>query len=116
MVIPLQHMTPKHPLGHEPFGRELRVERLEAEWRFRVIYERNALVSMEISFFALPSKQGPVQGRFKPTHLPISLSTKLRACVRRFETPTPLNHGRTESKKDISMLGSLGSVTNRHGA
>ena len=23
---------------------------------------------MEISFFALPSKQGPVQGRFKPTH------------------------------------------------
>jgi len=59
---------------------------------------------MEISFFALPSKQGPVQGRSKPTHLPISLSTKLRAYVRRFETPTPLNHERTESKKDISML------------
>jgi hypothetical protein len=38
--------------------------------------------SMEISFSALPSKQGPVQGRFKPTHLLISL-----------------NHGRTESKK-----------------
>jgi len=59
---------------------------------------------MEISFFALPSKQGPVQGRFKPAHLPISLSTRVAACVRRFETPTPLNHGRTESKKDISMV------------
>jgi hypothetical protein len=75
--------------------------------RFRVIYERNALVSMEISFFALPSKQGPVQGRFKPAHRPISLSTKVAACVRRFETPTALNHGRTESRKDISMLFSL---------
>jgi hypothetical protein len=41
MVIPLQHMTPKLPLGHELFGRELRVERLEAEWRFRVIHEGN---------------------------------------------------------------------------
>jgi hypothetical protein len=68
--------------------------------------------SMEISFFALPSKQGPLQGRFKPTHdsaelvagLPISLSTKAGACVRRFETATPLNDGRTESKKDISTL------------
>jgi hypothetical protein len=60
--------------------------------------------SMEISFFALPSKQGPVQGRFKPAHRPISLSTKVAACVRRFETAIPLNHGRTESKKDISML------------
>ena len=49
---------------------------------------------MEISFFALPSKQGPVQGRFKPTHRRISLSTKVAACVRRFETPTPLNDGR----------------------
>ena len=59
---------------------------------------------MEMSFFALPSKQGLVQGRFKPTHLPISLSTKVAACVRRFETPTALNDGRTEPKKDISML------------
>jgi hypothetical protein len=59
---------------------------------------------MEISFLALPSKQGPVQGRFKPAHLPISLSTKIAACVRRFETPTPLNYGRTEAKKDIFML------------
>jgi len=59
---------------------------------------------MEISFFALPSIQGPVQGRFKPTHRPISLSAKATACVRRFETPTALNHGRTEAKKDISML------------
>jgi hypothetical protein len=49
---------------------------------------------MEMSFFALPSKQGPVQGRFKPAHLPISLSTKVAACVRRFETPTALNYGR----------------------
>jgi hypothetical protein len=60
--------------------------------------------SMEISFFALPSQQGPVEGRFKPAHRPISLSTKVAACVRRFETPTALNHGGTESKKDISML------------
>jgi len=59
---------------------------------------------MEISFFALPSQQGPVQGRFKPAHLPISLSTKVAACVRRFETPTALNDGRAQSKKDISML------------
>jgi hypothetical protein len=59
---------------------------------------------MEISFFALPSIQDPVQGRFKPAHLPISLSTKVAACVRRFETPTAMNYGRTESKKDISML------------
>jgi len=59
---------------------------------------------MEMSFFALPSKQSPVQGRFKPAHLLISLSTRVTACVRRFETPTALNHGRTESKKDIPML------------
>jgi len=71
---------------------------------------------MGISFFALPSKQGPVQGRFKPTHRPISLSTKVAACVRRFETPTALNDGRTESKKDIPMLAPLGSVTNSHWA
>ena len=95
-------MTPVLPLGHEPLGHEL-----EAEWHFRVIHERNGMVSMEMSFFALPSKQGPVQGRFKPAHRPISLSTKVAACVRRFETPAPLNHGRTESKKDISMLFSI---------
>ena len=59
---------------------------------------------MEMSFLALPSQQGPVQGRFEPAHLPISLSAKVPACVRRFETPTALNDGRTESKKDISML------------
>ena len=59
---------------------------------------------MGMSFFALPSQQGPVKGRFKPAHLLISLSTRVTACVRRFETPTALNHGRTESKKDISML------------
>jgi hypothetical protein len=67
--------------------------------------------SMEISFFALPSKQGPVEDRFKPTHdsaelvagRPISLSTRVAAFVRRFEVPTALNDGRTEPKKDISM-------------
>jgi len=58
------------------------------------IHERNALVSMEISFFALPSQQSSVQGRFKPAHRPISLRTKVAACVRRFETPSALNHGR----------------------
>jgi len=71
---------------------------------------------MEISFFALPSQHGPVQGRFKLTHLPISLSTRVTACVRRFETPNHLNDGRTESKKDISMLGPLDFVTNSHRA
>ena len=69
---------------------------------------------MEMSFFALPSQQGPAQGRFKPTHLPISLSTKVTACVRRFETPTALNHGRAESKKDISMLFSPVSFSGVH--
>jgi hypothetical protein len=57
---------------------------------------------MEMSFFALPSQQGLVQGRFKPAHdsaelvagPPISLTPKVAACVRRFETPTALNHGR----------------------
>jgi hypothetical protein len=60
---------------------------------------------MEMSFFDLPSKESPVQGRFKTAHLPISLSAKVAACVRRFETATALNDGRTEPKKDISMLG-----------
>ena len=78
----------------------------------RYLFEINPKPGMEMSFFALPSHQGPVQGRFKPVHLPISLSTKVAACVRRFETPTALNHGRTESKKDISMPGSPGSATN----
>jgi hypothetical protein len=32
--------------------------------------------------------------------------------VRRFETPTPLNHGRTEPKKDIPTLG-LRSISKR---
>ena len=49
---------------------------------------------MEIFFFALPSIQGPGQGRFKPAHLLISLRTKAAACVRRFETPFALNDGR----------------------
>ena len=37
-------MTPALPLGHE----------LEAEWRFRVIGERNPLRSMGMSFFGMP--------------------------------------------------------------
>jgi len=37
-------MTGALPLGHEPFGRELRVERLEVEWRFR-IYMKEMLFS-----------------------------------------------------------------------
>jgi hypothetical protein len=37
-------MTMVFPLGHE----------LEAEWRFRVIGERNLLLSMEVSFFVMP--------------------------------------------------------------
>jgi hypothetical protein len=56
--------------------------------------KRTGEKSMKISFLALPSKQGPVQGRFKPAHRPISLSAKVAACVRRFETPTALNDGR----------------------
>jgi len=40
-------MTPALPLGHEPFGPEI-----EAEWRFRVIGERNLLPSMEMSFLS----------------------------------------------------------------
>jgi len=41
-------MTPTLPLGHEPLGLEplgleLWAERLDAEWRFRVIHERNLL-------------------------------------------------------------------------
>jgi len=69
---------------------------------------------MEMSFFALPSIQGPVLGRFKLTHRPISLSTKVAACVRRFETPTALNHGRAESKKDIPMFFSALSFLGAH--
>jgi len=58
------------------------------------LFEMTRKASMEMSFFALPSIQGPVQGRFKPAHRPISLSAKVSARVRRFETPTHLNDGR----------------------
>ena len=37
-------MSPSLPLCHE----------LEAEWRFRIIDERNLLLSMEMSFFSMP--------------------------------------------------------------
>ena len=49
---------------------------------------------MEMSFFAMPSPQGPVEGRYKPAHRPISLGTKVKASVRRFETPTALSDER----------------------
>ena len=57
-----------------------------------------------MSFFdsVLPTR--PRTGSFQTGAPPISLSAKATACVRRFETPTALNHGRAESKKDISML------------
>ena len=55
-------------------------------------------------FLLCPLNKALYRGRFKPTHRPIGLSTMVAACVRRFETPTPLNYGRTEAKKDISML------------
>jgi hypothetical protein len=49
-------MTPMLPLGHE----------LEAEWRFRVIHERNYPFSMEMSCFtSCPHKDESV-GRLKP--------------------------------------------------
>jgi len=77
-------MTPTLPLGHEPVkspsavrhvdepfglssGRKLmssrsepnglQVERLKAEWRLRVIYERNYMLSMEMSFSHLVSQE-----------------------------------------------------------
>ena len=41
-------MSPTLPLGHEPFGPELKAEGLKAEWCFRVIHERNVLASISI--------------------------------------------------------------------
>jgi hypothetical protein len=58
-----------------------------------------------MSFFCpMPSKQGAVQGRFKPAHRPTSLGTRVKGSVRRFETPIALSDGRAWQKKDISML------------
>jgi len=42
-----QQMTPMLPLGHE----------LKAEWRPRVIHKRNYPVSMEMSFFTMPTQR-----------------------------------------------------------
>jgi hypothetical protein len=47
----------------------------------------------------MPSKQGYVQGRFKLAHLWLSLSTKVKAHVRRFETPIALRDERAEKKR-----------------
>ena len=74
------------------------------------------LKSMGMSFLALPSQQGSVQGRFKPAHdsaelvagRPISLSIKVAACVRRFETPTPLNDGRPALALSLWRCVSIG--------
>jgi hypothetical protein len=53
-------MTPTLPLGHEPFGPELEAEGVEAEWRIRVIHERNYRVSMGMSFFvSCPIRNAP---------------------------------------------------------
>ena len=51
-----RHARGPEPLGPESFDPELtteglKAEGLEVEWRFRVIHERNALLSMEMSFF-----------------------------------------------------------------
>jgi len=43
-------MTLALPLGHETC-RRAHVESLKAEWHFRVIYEINYTLSMEMSFF-----------------------------------------------------------------
>jgi len=37
----------------------LQVERLKAEWRFRVIHEENFMSRMEMSFFVMPSGPDP---------------------------------------------------------
>jgi len=41
-------MTQTLPLGHEPLGLELGAERLEAEWRFRVIHENNVTPTLTL--------------------------------------------------------------------
>ena len=50
MIIPYQYLTPTLPLGHEPVE-SLEVERLEVEWHFRIIHERNYTLSMEMFFY-----------------------------------------------------------------
>lgn len=40
-----QQMTLAIPLGHEPFGSELK-----AEWRFKITHERNVTLNMEVPF------------------------------------------------------------------
>ena len=105
-------MTSTLPLGHEPFGRELRVERLEAEWRFRVILEIKALMSMEMSFFdsVLPwfravgvSKRRTQAGTLvlRLMGRPATSSAESCAGLKRPCTGSCLE-GR--AKKDISML------------
>jgi hypothetical protein len=53
-------MTPTLPLGHETC-RRAHVESLKAEWRLRVIYEKNSTVSMQVSFFIYALKHGTSQ-------------------------------------------------------
>ena len=53
----------------------------------------------DVFFCSMPSKQGPVQGRFKPAHCPIIPGTRVKGSVRRFETPIALSDGRAWQKK-----------------
>jgi hypothetical protein len=55
-------------------------------------------------------------GRFKTAHTGCCLSAKAYGAVRRFETALYEVLLRGQSKKDIPMLGPLGSVTNSHRA
>ena len=97
-------MTPTLPLGHEPFGRELRVERLEAEWRFRVIHERNAPVSIEMSFFdsVLPSFKAVGVSKRRTQAVALVLRLMGRCIGLKRPRTGPCLEGR--AKKDISML------------
>ena len=52
----------------------------------------------------MPSKQGFVQGRFKPAHLRLSPGTKVKVHVRRFETPIALSDERAEKKRHLHAL------------
>jgi hypothetical protein len=105
-------MTPTLPLGHEPvespsavrhvdesFGSErldmsfrpelkpngLQGERLKAEWRLRVIYERNYTVSMEMSFFIMPSQRRAGRPLQTVRTSNSSLFHRTFVCVRGFE-------------------------------
>ena len=69
-VDALQQMTPALPLGHEPFGPELKAEGLKAEGHFRAIHLRNVmpvpalmaeLLTHPLIHERLPEKTGSTQ-------------------------------------------------------